>query len=148
MAMLIAFIAIISMIDGGLGWLGARLGMPDLTLRFLFGKVFRWIAMLMGVPAADATAVGELFGTKLVLNEFVAYLDLAAIQEKLSDRSRMIATFALCGFANFSSIGIQIGGIGGLAPTRKQDLARLGMRALLGGTLATFLTATVAALVS
>jgi CNT family concentrative nucleoside transporter len=148
LAMLIAFIAIISMIDGGLGWLGARIGMPDLTLKWLFGKVFRWIALVMGVPAADATAVGELFGTKVVLNEFVAYLDLASIQSTLSERSKMIATFALCGFANFSSIGIQIGGIGGLAPARKQDLARLGLRALLGGTLATFMTATVAALIA
>jgi CNT family concentrative nucleoside transporter len=147
-AMLIAFIAIISMLDGALGWIGARLGYPGLTLKWVFGQMFRWVALVMGVPAKDSVPVGELFGTKIVLNEFVAYLDLAKVQAALSEKSRLIATFALCGFANFSSIGIQIGGIGGLAPTRKQDLARLGLRALLGGTLATFMTATVAGIVA
>ncbi|HEX9689162.1 MAG TPA: nucleoside transporter C-terminal domain-containing protein [Thermoanaerobaculia bacterium] len=147
-AMLIAFIAIISMLDGALGWIGARLGYPGLTLKWVFGQMFRWVALVMGVPAKDSVPVGELFGTKIVLNEFVAYLDLAKVQAELSEKSRLIATFALCGFANFSSIGIQIGGIGGLAPTRKQDLARLGLRALLGGTLATFMTATVAGIVA
>jgi CNT family concentrative nucleoside transporter len=148
LAMLIAFIALISMLDGALGWVGARLGYPDLTLKWVFGQLFRWVAMVMGVPARDSVAVGELFGTKIVLNEFVAYLDLAKVQATISAKSRLIATFALCGFANFSSIGIQIGGIGGLAPTRKQDLARLGLRALLGGTLATFMTATVAGIIA
>jgi concentrative nucleoside transporter, CNT family len=148
LAMLIAFIALISMIDGALGWIGARLGFPELTLKWVFGQFFRWIAFVMGVPARDTVAVGELFGTKVVLNEFVAYLDLAKIQAGLSEKARLIATFALCGFANFSSIGIQIGGIGGLAPSRKQDLARLGFRALLGGTLATFMTATLAGIIA
>jgi CNT family concentrative nucleoside transporter len=148
LAMLIAFIALISMLDGALGWVGARLGYPDLTLKWVFGQLFRWVALVMGVPARDSVAVGELFGTKIVLNEFVAYLDLAKVQATISAKSRLIATFALCGFANFSSIGIQIGGIGGLAPTRKQDLARLGLRALLGGTLATFMTATVAGIIA
>jgi CNT family concentrative nucleoside transporter len=147
-AMLIAFIALISMLDGALGWVGARLGYPDLTLKWVFGQLFRWVALVMGVPAKDSVAVGELFGTKIVLNEFVAYLDLAKVQATISEKSKLIATFALCGFANFSSIGIQIGGIGGLAPTRKQDLARLGLRALLGGTLATFMTATVAGIIA
>jgi CNT family concentrative nucleoside transporter len=148
LAMLIAFIALISMIDGALGWIGARLGFPELTLKWVFGQFFRWIAFVMGVPARDTVAVGELFGTKVVLNEFVAFLDLAKIQAGLSEKARLIATFALCGFANFSSIGIQIGGIGGLAPSRKQDLARLGFRALLGGTLATFMTATLAGIIA
>jgi CNT family concentrative nucleoside transporter len=148
LAMLIAFIALISMIDGALGWIGARLGFPELTLKWVFGQFFRWIAFVMGVPGRDTVAVGELFGTKVVLNEFVAYLDLAKIQAGLSEKARLIATFALCGFANFSSIGIQIGGIGGLAPSRKQDLARLGFRALLGGTLATFMTATLAGIIA
>lgn len=147
-AMLIAFIALISMLDGALGWVGARLGFPDLTLKWVFGQMFRWVAVVMGVPVRDSVSVGELFGTKLVLNEFVAYLDLAKVQAGLSEKAKLIATFALCGFANFSSIGIQIGGIGGLAPTRKQDLARLGFRALLGGTLATFMTAALAGVVS
>jgi CNT family concentrative nucleoside transporter len=148
LAMLIAFIALISMIDGALGWIGARLGFPGLTLKWVFGQFFRWIAFVMGVPGRDTVAVGELFGTKLVLNEFVAYLDLAKVQAGLTEKAKLIATFALCGFANFSSIGIQIGGIGGLAPTRKQDLARLGFRALLGGTLATFMTATLAGIIA
>jgi CNT family concentrative nucleoside transporter len=147
-AMLIAFIALISMLDGALGWVGARLGYPDLTLKWVFGQLFRWVALVMGVPAKDSVAVGELFGTKIVLNEFVAYLDLAKVQGVISEKSKLIATFALCGFANFSSIGIQIGGIGGLAPTRKQDLARLGLRALLGGTLATFMTATLGGIIA
>ncbi len=148
LAMLIAFIALISMMDGALGWIGVRLGYPDLTLKWVFGQMFRWVAVVMGVPIQDSVTVGELFGTKLVLNEFVAYLDLAKIQSGLTEKAKLIATFALCGFANFSSIGIQIGGIGGLAPTRKQDLARLGFRALLGGTLATFMTAALAGVIS
>jgi concentrative nucleoside transporter, CNT family len=147
-AMLIAFIALISMVDGALMWIGARLGFPDLTLKWVFGQLFRWVAFVMGVPPQDTLKVGELFGTKLVLNEFVAYLDLAKFQSTLTEKAKLIATFALCGFANFSSIGIQIGGIGGLAPTRKQDLARLGFRALLGGTLATFMTATLAGIIA
>jgi concentrative nucleoside transporter, CNT family len=148
LAMLIAFIALISMFDGALGWIGARLGYPDLNLKWVFGQMFRWVALVMGVPAKDTVAVGELFGTKIVLNEFVAYLDLAKVQAALTEKARLIATFALCGFANFSSIGIQIGGIGSLASTRKQDLARLGLRALLGGTLATFMTATLAGIIA
>ncbi|MGA7615948.1 MAG: nucleoside transporter C-terminal domain-containing protein [Thermoanaerobaculia bacterium] len=148
LAMLIAFIAIISMADGGLMWIGRHIGFPGLTLNWIFGQLFRWVALIMGVPAKDSLAVGQLFGTKLVLNEFVAYIDLAKIQAVLSPKAKMIATFALCGFANLSSIGIQIGGIGGLAPTRKQDLARLGMRALLGGTIATFMTATLAGIIA
>lgn len=147
-AMLIAFIALISMIDGGLAWLGSRVGLPQLNLKWIFGQVLQWLALIMGVPAVDALTVGQLFGTKLVLNEFVAYLDLAKLQAGMTEKGRLIATFALCGFANFSSIGIQIGGIGGLAPTRKADLAQLGFRALLGGTLATFLTATIAGLLA
>ncbi|MFN2385611.1 MAG: NupC/NupG family nucleoside CNT transporter [Thermoanaerobaculia bacterium] len=147
-AMLIAFIALISMIDGGLAWLGSRIGLPQLNLKWIFGQLLQWLALIMGVPSVDALAVGQLFGTKLVLNEFVAYLDLAKLQAGMTEKGKLIATFALCGFANFSSIGIQIGGIGGLAPTRKADLAQLGFRALLGGTLATFLTATIAGLLA
>lgn len=147
-AMLIAFIALISMIDGGLAWLGSRVGLPQLNLKWIFGQLFQWLALIMGVPRSDALTVGQLFGTKLVLNEFVAFLDLAKLQAGMTEKGKLIATFALCGFANFSSIGIQIGGIGGLAPTRKADLAQLGFRALLGGTLATFLTATIAGLLA
>ncbi|MCC6594635.1 MAG: NupC/NupG family nucleoside CNT transporter, partial [Xanthomonadales bacterium] len=108
------------------------------------------IAWIIGVPWQDATVVGSLIGQKIVINEFVAYLQLADIIQNgvdgvmLTDQGRLIATYALCGFANFSSIAIQIGGIGGLAPDRRADLARFGLRAVLGGSLATFMTATIA----
>jgi concentrative nucleoside transporter, CNT family len=98
----------------------------------------------MGVPWRDATTVGNLLGTRMALNEFVAYSQLGTLKPVLDPKSFTIATFALCGFANFSSIGIQIGGIGALAPTRRHDLARLGFRAMLAGTLANFITATIA----
>ena len=99
---------------------------------------------MMGVPAAECGAVGELLGIKTVLNEFVAYLRLAQIADGLSRRSMIIVTYALCGFANLGSIGIQLGGIGGIAPRRRSDLARLGVRAMIAGTLAAFLTANIA----
>ncbi|MGI8785072.1 MAG: NupC/NupG family nucleoside CNT transporter [Acidobacteriota bacterium] len=156
-AMLIAFIAMIALVNALLSWMGgatglnARLGQP-FSLSLIFGSLFAPLAFLMGVPWADAARVGDLLGTKLVLNEFVAYLKLSPVGGNVSallqPRSELIATYALCGFANFSSIGIQIGGIGGLAPNRRSDLARLGMRALLGGFLATCLTATLAGIIS
>ena len=102
------------------------------------------VAWLIGVPWQDATLVGSFIGEKVVINEFVAYADLAKHLDQLLPHSRLIATYALCGFANFSSIAIQIGGIGGLAPNRRGDLARLGLRAVLGGSIATFMTATIA----
>ncbi|HEY8376380.1 MAG TPA: nucleoside transporter C-terminal domain-containing protein, partial [Nannocystis sp.] len=116
------------------------------TLDVLFGWVLAPIAWLMGVPWEDAVQVGALLGIKTVLNEFVAYLQLSSLlaEGELSPRSILIATYALCGFANFSSIAIQIGGIGGIAPSRRSDLSRLGLRAMIGGTLAAFMTATVA----
>jgi CNT family concentrative nucleoside transporter len=98
----------------------------------------------MGVPWRDAPVIGNLLGTRMALNEFIAYSQLGALRSQLDPRSFTIATFALCGFANFSSIGIQIGGIGALAPSRRHDLARLGVRAMLAGTLANFVTATIA----
>jgi CNT family concentrative nucleoside transporter len=104
----------------------------------------------MGIPAADCTVAGKLLGTKTVINEFVAYLDLSNLlqnsPDSLSDRSKIIVTYALCGFANFSSIAIQIGGIAGLAPHRRSDLARLGLRAMVGGSIATFMCAAIAGL--
>jgi len=116
----------------------------------LLGYVLAPVAWLIGVPWQDATLVGGLIGQKIVINEFVAYLQLADIVNgkvagvALTDQGKLIATYALCGFANFSSIAIQIGGIGGLAPDRRQDLARFGLRAVLGGTIATLMTATIA----
>src|SRR5690606_25930863 len=125
------------------------LGKPT-DLATIFGYVLAPIAWVIGVPWQDATTVGSLIGQKVVINEFVAYLQLADIVNgrvegvELSEKGRLIATYALCGFANFSSIAIQIGGIGGLAPERRQDLARFGLRAVLGGTIATLMTATIA----
>jgi CNT family concentrative nucleoside transporter len=149
-AMLISFIALVALVNGVLGyagqWVGAAVtGQPlDLSLQVIFGWVFAPIAWAMGVPWRDASTVGNLLGTRMALNEFVAYSQLGALKDALDPRSFTIATFALCGFANFSSIGIQIGGIGALAPSRRHDLARLGFRAMVAGTLANFLTATIA----
>jgi CNT family concentrative nucleoside transporter len=154
-AMLLAFIALIAMINWPLTWIGeitgleALLGKPT-DMASLMGYVLSPVAWLIGVPWQDANVVGGLIGEKIVLNEFVAYLHLAEIVQgatpgvALTDQGRLIATYALCGFANFSSIAIQIGGIGGLAPDRRQDLARFGLRAVLGGTIATLMTATIA----
>ncbi|UOF16045.1 NupC/NupG family nucleoside CNT transporter [Lysobacter capsici] len=154
-AMLLAFIALIALVNAPLTWLGeqtglaAALGRPT-DLSTLLGFVLAPIAWVIGTPWGDATVVGGLIGEKVVLNEFVAYTHLADIVNnkvagiQLSEEGRLIATYALCGFANFSSIAIQIGGIGGLAPERRQDLARFGLRAVLGGSIATFMTATIA----
>lgn len=154
-AMLLAFIALIALLNWPLTWIGdvtglaGWLGRPT-DMATLLGYLLAPIAWIIGVPWQDATTVGGLIGQKIVLNEFVAYLQLAEIVNgnvegvSLTPKGTLIATYALCGFANFSSIAIQIGGIGGLAPERRQDLARLGLRAVLGGTLATFMTATIA----
>jgi len=136
-AMLISFLALVAMINAGLGLAG-------LSLQQIFGWAFAPVAWSMGVAWKDAPTIGNLLGTRMVLNEFVAYSQLGPLKEALDPRSFTIATFALCGFANFSSIGIQIGGIGSLAPDRRHDLARLGLRAMLAGTLANFMTATIA----
>ncbi len=145
-AMLIAFLALIAMVNGMLGWTHGLPGMGWLpeSLEKIFGVVFAPIAWLMGVSWKDATSVGNLLGTRLVLNEFVAFLQLGPIRDQLDPRSFTIATYALCGFANFSSIAIQIGGIGALAPGRKSDLARLGLRAVAAGTMANFMSACIA----
>jgi concentrative nucleoside transporter, CNT family len=136
-AMLISFLALIAMVNAALGLIG-------LSMQQIFGWVFAPLAWSMGVPWQDAFTIGNLLGTRMVLNEFVAYSQLGPLKDALDPRSFTIATFALCGFANFSSIGIQIGGIGALAPNRRHDLARLGIRAMVAGTLANFVTATIA----
>jgi CNT family concentrative nucleoside transporter len=136
-AMLVSFLALIALVN-------ALLGIVGLSLQQLFGWVFAPIAWSMGVPWRDAPAIGSLLGTRMALNEFVAYSQLGPLKASLDPKSFTIATFALCGFANFSSIGIQIGGIGALAPNRRHDLARLGLRAMIAGTLANFMTATIA----
>jgi CNT family concentrative nucleoside transporter len=144
--MLIAFIALIAMANGFLGWVHSIswLSWVPPTLERIFGIVFAPVAWLMGVSWKDATAVGNLLGTRLVLNEFVAFLQLGPMKAQLDPRSFTIATYALCGFANFSSIAIQIGGIGALAPSRKSDLARLGLKAVAAGTMANFMSACIA----
>jgi CNT family concentrative nucleoside transporter len=136
-AMLISFLALVALVN-------ALLGLVHLSLQQIFGWIFSPVAWSMGVPWRDAPTIGNLLGTRMALNELVAYSQLGPMKTTLDPRSFTIATFALCGFANFSSIGIQIGGIGALAPTRRHDLARLGFRAMLAGTLANFVTATIA----
>lgn len=163
-AMLIAFIALIYLSDAILGFIGGLvygwgvrldgigLDLSHLALKDIFGAIFGPVAWVMGVPQADCQTVGRLMGEKLVINEFVAYSDLSGILKDpahtLSAQAETIATFALCGFANLSSIAIQIGGIGEIAPNRREDLARLGVKALICGTLASYLSATLAGLLT
>ncbi len=155
-AMIIALIAIINLIDWVLGYIGngfvnithisnlIGIDMAHLSLKEILGKIFSIFALSMGVPCDEMVTVGGLMGEKLVFNEFIAYVDLAAVKETLSEKSFIIASFALCGFANFSSIAMQIGGIGNLAPNRRSDLAKLGVKALICGTLASYLSASIA----
>jgi len=145
-AMLIAFLALIAMCNGILSGLHSLpyMGWLPQTLQQIFGIVFAPIAWMLGVSWNDCASIGNLLGTRLVLNEFVAFIDLGNMRAHLDQKSFVIATYALCGFANFSSIAIQIGGIGALAPNRKSDLARLGLRAVAAGTMANFMSACIA----
>jgi CNT family concentrative nucleoside transporter len=150
-AMLIAFLALVALVNAVLGWFGSLIGVSQLSLELIFSFLLAPVAWLMGVPWADCGQVGVLLGKKTILNEFIAYVDLKELIEKsqagtggISQRAIIIATYALCGFSNISSIGIQIGGIGAIAPERQADLARLGVRALVGGSLACFMTACIA----
>ena len=145
-AMLLAFIALIALLNYLVAAVGGLIGLPQLSLEYILGIVLAPLAWLMGVPWADAGTVGSLVGVKVVFNEFIAYLQLAQVMESaaaLSRRGALIATYALLGFANFASIAIAIAGIGGLAPERKSDLARLGIRAMIGGNLAAFMSASL-----
>jgi CNT family concentrative nucleoside transporter len=147
-AMLMAFIGLIAMLNFGIGWLGGLAGVEGLKLQTILGTALRPLAWVMGVPWADTAYVGGLMGLKTVLNEFVAYAqfagDLQSGAVAISPRAAVISAYALLGFANFSSIGIQIGGIGGLAPGRRSDIARFGLRAMLAGNIAAFMSATLA----
>ena len=150
-AMLIAFVALIALINGMLGGIGGWIGMPDLSLGMIFGWVFRPLAWVLGVPWDEAGVAGQMIGTKLAINEFVGYKEFALYLTpdapmQLADKTKAIITFALCGFANFSSIAILIGGLGGLAPNRRGDIARLGLKAVIAGSLANLLSATIAGL--
>jgi concentrative nucleoside transporter, CNT family len=145
MAMLIAFVAVVALANGLLSWLLGTVGVQNAApLQTLFGWVNAPFAWLMGVPGKDCLAVGQILGERIVLNEFIGYLSLAKVKDALDPRSVTLATYALCGFANFASIAIQIGGIGSLMPERRADLAKIGLRAMAGGLLACYLTATVA----
>ncbi len=155
-AMLIGVIALITLIDAGLGFMGRHLAdwgmslsainidLTKLSLKEILGALFSIFAYLMGVPRADAHVAGQLLGTKFAVNEFVAYVDFIGIMKTLSPKTITIISIALCGFANFSSVAIQVGGIGELAPSRRADLAKLGLKALVCGTLASYLSATLA----
>ena len=148
-ALLIAFVALVYLLDDALGTVGRWVGLPGLTFEGLLGLVLAPVACLLGVPWTDATTVGSLLGVKTVLNEFLAYQGLADLlaQGRLETRSAVIASYALCGFANFGSLAILLGGLGGIAPSRRPDLARDGLRAILAGTIATFMTGAIVGLI-
>ncbi|HXJ91090.1 MAG TPA: nucleoside transporter C-terminal domain-containing protein [Candidatus Binatia bacterium] len=143
-AMLITFLALLALVNAMMGWVHMHVAWFPYSLQQVFGWVFAPIAWLIGVQWKDATAIGNLLGTRMVLNEFVAFLQLGTMKDTLDARSFTIATFAICGFANLSSIGIQIGGIGALAPNKRGELARLGFRAMIAGTMANLMSASIA----
>lgn len=147
-ALLLAFVALIALVNDALGWIGGWVGVPNLTMQRILGVLLAPLAWLMGVPWRDAVEVGGLLGVKTILNEFIAYRDLAVMIETgaISPRSQVIASYALCGFANLGSLAILLGGIGGLAESRRPEVASLGLRSILSGSLATFMTACVAGL--
>ena len=150
-AMLIAFVALIALINGILGGIGGWFGYGELTLQSIFGWIFKPLAYLIGVSWQESGIAGEMIGMKLAVNEFVGYLEFAKYLQPdtavvLSEKTKAIITFALCGFANLSSIAILIGGLGGIAPNRRGDIARLGLRAVIAGTLANLMSATIAGL--
>lgn len=143
-AMLLAFISLIALLNGLLGWAGGFVGFPDITFQAILGFIFQPVAWIMGVPWAEANAAGGLIGQKLILNEFVAYVDFIGMKDSLSIHTQAIVTFALCGFANLSSIAILMGGIGAMAPGRRDDIAKLGLKAVFAATLANFMSASLA----
>ncbi|NJK48463.1 NupC/NupG family nucleoside CNT transporter [Candidatus Gracilibacteria bacterium] len=149
-AMLIAFLGLVALVNAILGWLGQPLGLPKLSLEWMLSYLMAPIAWLIGVPWVDCPKVAILLGKKTILNEFIAYLDLSEMVKgdtpQISERAKILATYALCGFSNLGSIGIQIGGISAIAPQRQHDLAKLGLRAMIAGSLACFMTACIAGL--
>jgi CNT family concentrative nucleoside transporter len=150
-AMLLAFVGLIALVNGIFGGIGGWFGMPELTLELILGYVFSPLAFLIGVPWHEATTVGSFIGQKLVVNEFVAYLDFMPYLAEdsvlvLSEKSKAIVAFALCGFANLSSIAILLGGLGGIAPSRRAEIAKFGLLAVAAGTLSNLMSATIAGL--
>jgi len=143
-AMLIAFIALLSLLNGLFGLLGSVVGVQGLSFEGVLGWLFSPIAWLMGVPWNEAQVVGNLIGKKTILNEFVAYVDFVQIKDSLSEHTQAVVTFALCGFANIASIAVLVGSLGAIAPGRREDVARLGLRAVAAATLANLMSATLA----
>jgi CNT family concentrative nucleoside transporter len=146
-AMVLAFVALVALANGILGGVGGWFGYPDLSFQMILGKVFQPVMYMLNVPWDEAGTVGGLFGTKVVLNEFVAFIDLGRIQGTLTPMTVAISTFMLCGFANFSSIAIQMAVTGGLAPNQRPMIARLGLKALLAGSLSNLMSAALAGLI-
>jgi CNT family concentrative nucleoside transporter len=143
-AILIAFIALVALLNGFLGYLGALVGVEGLSLQLILSYIFSPLAYLLGVAWSEAMVVGSLLGEKIVLNEFVAFANFVQLEDQLSPRSQVITVFALCGFANLGSLGILLGGLGGMAPDRRHDIARLGLKAIVAATLANLMSATIA----
>jgi CNT family concentrative nucleoside transporter len=143
-AMLIAFVALIALLNGLLGWVGGLLGWPELSMQGVLGTVFRPIAFLLGIPWEESAVAGSLIGQKLVLNEFIAFVDFSEHAGALSEHSKAVITFALCGFANFSSIAILLGGLATIAPNRREDVARMGLRAVSAAFMANLMSAAIA----
>lgn len=143
-AMLLAFIALISLANGLLSWIGSIVGIEGVTLELIFGWIFAPVMYVLGVPWADAVATGNLMGQKLVLNEFVAFVSMLDVQDGLSPKGLAIITFALCGFANLNSLAILVGGLGGLVPERRRDISKLGLKAVLAGSLSNMMSASIA----
>lgn len=143
-AMLIAFVALIAMLNGLLGWVGTYVGAPELSMQGILGQLFRPIAFILGVPWEESAVAGSMIGQKLVLNEFVAFLDFSVQKASMSPHTQAVITFALCGFANFSSIAILLGGLATIAPHRRSDVARMGMRAVTAAFMANLMSAAIA----
>ncbi|MED4016694.1 NupC/NupG family nucleoside CNT transporter [Sutcliffiella cohnii] len=146
-AMLLAFIALIALVNGFLGWIGGLFGATNFSLDFILGYLFSPLAFVIGIPWSEAVAAGNLIGQKLVLNEFVAYSTFSTQLDLFSEKSVAVISFALCGFANLSSLAILLGGLGSLAPNRRPDIAKLGMKAIIAGTLANLLSAAIAGMI-
>jgi concentrative nucleoside transporter, CNT family len=145
-AMLIAFVALIALLNGLVGGVAGLFGFDGITMNSILGWIFSPLMYLLGIPWEEAMAAGDLIGQKLVLNEFVAYASLAQVQENLSPHTVMVVTFALCGFANLSSLGILLGGLGGLAPERRGDISRMGLKAIAAGSLSNLMSAALASI--
>jgi len=145
-AMLIAFIALIALLNGAFSGISSMLGLPEVTIETMLGYVFSPVAFVLGIPWSEAVTVGSLIGQKLILNEFVAYVNFVELKDTLLPHTQVVVTFALCGFANLSSIAILLGGLGSIAPTRRHEIAKMGLKAVLAATLANLMSAALASL--